>query len=466
MKRENFDTRRGFILAAAGSAIGLGNIWRFPYLVGEYGGFGFIFLYILILLFICNPLMVSEIALGRTAKSNFIDAYRIVGEKSGVKHLAVWQFLGGGMSAAGLFMILSFYFLVAGWVLYYLFEAVNGNILFAKPEVLPETFSRLTKDFPLQYACAVAFLLLTALVVIAGVRGGIEKVCTYLMPLLFVIFVLMSVQALLLDGAGAGIRFLLYPDWKSLGFIDGTVHWSRLGEVFMAALGQAFISLSLGYGILMVYGSYLSARENLFTTVKFIELFDTTAALLSAVIIIPAIFSAGLEPASGPGLTFISLPMVFQQMPFGQVWAVLFYLLLMLATLTSTISVFEGLNNLLMEKLNMSRVNSVFLTVLVSGLGMTAVALSFSGTWDIQVAGRNLFELFDWLSSTYTAAIVSITIAVFVGYRTMKTVIHNIRRSAPVSLWFTRYFLISLRYIAPLFIGLLLVFAIKTLFGL
>lgn len=465
MKKENFNSRWGFILAAAGSAIGLGNIWRFPYLVGQYGGLSFILLYLLIILFICNPLMVSEIALGRASKSNFVDAYKVIGQKVGMKHLKLWSFFGGWTAFVGITMIISFYYLVAGWVLYYLLEALSGNLLHIKPENLSDTFSDLSQSFSTQYVCGLIFMFITAIIVMAGVKKGIEKSGIVLMPILFVIFLILSVQAVCLDGAENGVKFLLTPDWKYLGFTDDGFSWKILFETFLAALGQAFISLSLGFGILLVYGSYLSPKENLFKSVKSIEIFDTLAAVLSAVIIIPAVFAAGLPPTSGPGLTFISLPLVFQQLSGGQIWSIAFYLLLALATITSTISVFEGLTNLFMDKFKLQRFGAVIVVILITCVGFTAVTASFSGVWKIKILGRNIFELFDWISSTFTAAIVSLTIALFVGYSAMKVIIHNIRRSAVVTSGFTRYFLVTLRVLAPLSLGLLLFLAVYNTFS-
>ncbi len=465
MKKENFSSRWGFILAAAGSAIGLGNIWRFPYLVGQYGGLSFILLYLLIILFICNPLMVSEIALGRASKSNFVDAYKVIGQKLGMKHLKLWSFFGGWIAFAGITMIISFYYLVAGWVLYYLLESLTGDLLQIRPENLSATFDGLSQSFSTQYTCGLIFMFVTAMIVIAGVKQGIEKSGIILMPILFVIFLILSAQSVCLDGAEQGVQFLLTPDWSYWGFEDQGFNWNRLFETFVAALGQAFLSLSLGFGILLVYGSYLSPKENLFQSVKSIEIFDTLAAVLSAVIIIPAVFAAGLPPTSGPGLTFISLPLVFQQLSGGQVWSIAFYLLLALATITSTISIFEALTNLFMDKLKIQRFGAVVLVTAISCLGFTAVTASFSGVWGIKVLGRNIFELFDWLSSTFTAAIVSLTIALFVGYSAMKAIIHNIRRSAVVTSRFTRYFLVTLRVLAPLSLGLLLFLAVYHTFG-
>ena len=465
MKKENFNTRWGFILAAAGSAIGLGNIWRFPYLVGQYGGLSFILLYLLIIVFICNPLMVSEIALGRASRSNFVDAYKIIGQKIGMKHLKLWSFFGGWIAFFGISMIISFYFLVAGWVLYYLLESLSGHLINIAPNNLSAEFEKLSYSFSTQYSCGLIFMFVTALIVIAGVKKGIEKAGIFLMPVLFAIFIILSLQAIFLEGGEQGVKFLLTPEWKYWGFMADGFSRSILFETFLAALGQAFLSLSLGFGILLVYGSYLSSKENLFASVRSIEIFDTLAAILSAVIIIPAVFAAGLPPTSGPGLTFISLPIVFQQLSGGQIWSIAFYLLLALATITSTISIFEALTNLFMDKFKIQRFGAVILVMLISGLGFTAVTASFSGIWEIKILGRNIFELFDWLSSTFTAAIVSMTIALFVGYSAMKTIIHNIRRSAVVTSSFTRYFLVTLRIFAPLSLGLLLFLAMYNTFS-
>lgn len=460
MKRENFSNKWGFILAAAGSAIGLGNIWRFPYLCGQYGGLSFILVYLFILLVICNPLMVAETSIGRTAKSNCVDAYAVIGKKIGLPHLKLWTFFGGWLSVVGVTMCLSFYFLVASWVLYYFLETISGKLLLIGQDDLSSEFETLTQSFSIQFSCGLIFLFITTLIIIAGVKKGVERTSVYLMPFLFVIFILLSIRSLTLDGAEKGISFLLTLEPTYLGFTPEGFRFMPLFDTFTAALGQAFISLSLGFGILLVYGSYFSTKENLFQAVRRIEIFDTLAALLSVTIIIPAIFAAGLSASSGPGLTFISLPHIFQQLNGGQIWAFLFYLLLILATITSTISIFEILTNLFIDKFKFQRFSAALIVMLISGTGFTLATASFSGVWDIKIFGRDLFTLFDWLASTYTATIVSMAMALFVGYFAMKPIIHNIRRSAVVSSFFTRYFLITLRYVAPFGLGLLLLMAI------
>ncbi|MBR1756051.1 MAG: sodium-dependent transporter [Alphaproteobacteria bacterium] len=459
MKKETFSSSWGFILTAAGSAIGLGNIWRFPYLCGQYGGLSFILVYLLILLFICNPLMVSEIAIGRASKSNCVDAYEHIGKEVGLSHLKIWSFFGGWFAVAGVTLCLSFYFLVAGWVLYYFLEAVSGKLMQIEHTQLTAEFEQLTHSFSIQLSCGLIFLFVTTLIVIAGVKKGIERAGLYLMPILFMIFVMLSLRALTLDGADRGISFLLTLEPQYLGFTSNGFSFKALADTFTAALGQAFISLSLGFGVLLVYGSYFSPKENMFKAVRHIEIFDTLAAILSAVIIIPAIFSAELSVASGPGLTFISLPHVFQNLSGGHFWALTFYLLLMLATVTSTISIFEVLTNLLIDKFKLQRYSAAIVVMIIAVFCFTMVAASFSGAWNIKILGRDLFSLADWLVSTYTATIVSLTMALFVGYKAMKPIIHNIRRSAHVSSAFTRYFLVTLRYVAPVGLIILLVMA-------
>jgi len=459
MKKENFSSSWGFVLTAAGSAIGLGNIWRFPYLCGQYGGLSFILIYLLILFLISNPLMVSEIAIGRTSKSNCVDAYKVIGQKVGVKHSGIWSFFGGWFAVIGVTLCLSFYFLVAGWVLYYFLETITGELMHIEQTELVTEFEQLTRSFAMQMCCGWIFLLATALIVIAGVKKGIERVGLYLMPMLFVIFILLCARALTLDGADKGVRFLLTFEPKYLGFTENGFDYKLLANTFTVALGQAFISLSLGFGVLLVYGSYLSPKENMFKAANCIVFFDSLAAILSTIIIIPAVFAAGLSATSGPGLTFISLPHVFQNLSGGYYWALSFYLLLILATITSTISIFEVLTNLLIDKLNMKRYSATIAVMFIAGFCFTMVAASYSGALDIKILGRDLFALADWLVSTYTATVVSLTMALFVGYKAMKPIIHNIRRSAYVSSAFSRYFLVTLRYIAPVGLITLLIMA-------
>ncbi len=456
MKQEKFATKWGFVLAAAGSAIGLGNVWRFPYLVGQHGGFAFIFIYILMVAFICMPLMIAEISVGRLSRSNMIDAYKSINQRSGAKHSSVWTFFAGWLGALGIVMITSFYFLVAGWVIYYLVQALTGSLMQSSSREIEQVFTGLTQSFTQQAFYALLFLCVTAMVVLGGVKKGIERVSLILMPLLFLIFIVLAIQSLMLPGAEKGFDFLFKADWGAIGFTSNGFDIHQFAKVCLAALGQAFISLSLGFGTLLVYGSYMSEKENIFKSVGNIAVCDTLVGILSAMIIIPAIFSAGLEPSSGPGLTFISLPIVFGTINGGYFWGIVFYLLLILATITSTISLFECIVNLFISKFYQSRPLATLSASLLCGTGLTLVTLSFSGVVDIRILGRDLFTFFDWLTSTFISAIVSFTVALFVGYQAIKPMQCSILRGTTKRPFLMRYLFITLRIIAPVALGILL----------
>ncbi len=456
MKQEKFATKWGFVLAAAGSAIGLGNVWRFPYLVGQHGGFAFIFIYVLMVAFICMPLMIAEISVGRLSRSNMVDAYKIINQRSGLKHSPVWTIFAGWLGALGIVMITSFYFLVAGWVIYYLVQAITGSLMQLPAQEIEQVFTGLTQSFAQQAFYALLFLGATAVIVLGGVKKGIERVSLILMPLLFLIFIVLAIQSLMLTGAEKGIDFLFKADWAAIGFTANGFDVHKFSEISLAALGQAFISLSLGFGTLLVYGSYMSEKENIFKSVGNIAVCDTLVGMLSAMIIIPAIFAAGLAPSSGPGLTFISLPIVFGTISGGYFWGIVFYVLLILATITSTISLFECLVNLLMTKFRQNRPLATLSAFSLCGAGLTVVTLSFSGVLDIRILGRDLFTLFDWLTSTFISAIVSFTVALFVGYQAINPMLRSILRGTTKHPFLIRYLFVTLRILAPLALGILL----------
>ncbi len=460
MKQEKFATKWGFVLAAAGSAIGLGNVWRFPYLVGQYGGFAFIFIYVLMVAFVCMPLMIAEISVGRMSRSNLIDAYKVINQKNKLKHSPLWTIFAGWFGAIGIFMITSFYFLVAGWVIFYLIQAITGSLMQSTPQEIELVFTSLKQSFIAQWAYGLLFLGATALIVLGGVKKGIERVSLILMPLLLIIFVILAVQSLMLPGAEKGISFLFKSDWVAVGFAPEGFQTARFLEICIAALGQAFISLSLGFGTLLVYGSYMTDKENVFKSVGNIAVFDTVVGILSATIIIPAIFAAGLPPSSGPGLTFVSLPIVFGGITGGYFWGIVFYVLLIVATITSTISIFECVVNLFMNKFNLKRMWAVLAAFLLCGSGLTFVTLSYSGVCDIRILGRDMFDFFDWVSSTFTSAIVSLTVALFVGYKALKPVLRSILKGSKKHPFLMRYLFITLRIVAPLGLSILLIVAV------
>lgn len=322
--RGAFASRLGFILAAAGSAIGLGNIWRFPYTAGANGGGAFVLVYVLFVLGIGVPVLLAELAMGRAAQRNPVGAFRILsGSRS-------WSLVGGLGVVTG-FGILAFYSVVAGWTLGYLWKALTGD--FERRITADESsriFSELIGTAGPAIGLTALFLIVTVLVVRGGVQAGIERASKILMPMFFLLLLVLAARSLTLSGADEGVAFLLQADFGKL-----------TPRVILGALGQALFSLSLGMGAMITYGSYLGKSENLAFAGATVAVFDTAIALLSGLIVFPALFSSGLDPAAGPGLVFVVLPTIFDAMPAGSFFAVAFYALLAIAALTSAMSLLE-----------------------------------------------------------------------------------------------------------------------------
>ncbi len=319
-----WSSKTGFILAASGSAIGLGNIWRFPYVVGEGGGAAFVVIYLGFVFLLGAAVMLAELALGRHTDRNPVGAFEATAPGT------LWKLVGLIGVITGV-AILSFYAVIAGWTVGYLFKTVTGGfsqtITAQESQAIFESFaSNPTASVGLLFM----FLAVTSMVVLRGVSGGIERVSKTLMPILFALLILLAIRSVTLSGAGAGLEFYLAPDFSRIS--AGT---------FPAALGQAFFSLSLGMGAMITYGSYVSKKINLVTSTGIICLFDTLIALLAGLIIFPALFHAGLSPASGVGLVFQVLPTLFAELPAGQLFGAAFFLLLAIAALTSTIALLE-----------------------------------------------------------------------------------------------------------------------------
>lgn len=325
--RANFGSKLGVILATAGSAVGLGNVWRFPYMAGDHGGAAFILIYICCVFLLGIPCMVSEFIIGRRAASNTARAYRSLSGGT------PWAFVGYLGVLTG-FLIMGYYAVVSGWCLQYVFASLMGH-LHGSPEFFTGYFQTFEKDPFKPLLWTVVILLLTHFIIMHGVRGGIEKASKMLMPTLFVLLLVIVGSSCMLPGAGKGISFLFKPDFSAVD-----------GDVFLGALGQAFYSLSIGMGCLCTYASYFSRQTNLIRSAVQIGLIDTMVAILAGLMIFPAAFSVGINPDSGPSLVFITLPNVFQQAfsglsIVGYIVALAFYALLALAALTSLISLHE-----------------------------------------------------------------------------------------------------------------------------
>ena len=360
MARAGFSSRIGFIAAAAGSAVGLGNIWQFPYIAGQNGGGAFLLVYFFWIFLLGVPLMSAEIALGRSAQANPYGAYKKWGGKA-------WGLVGlfGILCAV---MILSFYNVVSGWAFGYFLETATGSLL--KEDEFGTFFSNFSTDFSDNFWYSLAFMVITALIVMLGVKRGIESSAKIMMPALFLILIGISIFGLMQPNAMAGVNFFLFPDF---GQINGATIYS--------ALGQAFFSLSLGLGGLITYGSYLSRKENIVKSAMFVSLTDTLVAFLAGMMIFPLVFSQGQSPSEGPGLVFVALPGIFQAMGpvLGAVIGASFFLLLCFAALTSTISLLEIPVAFLMDELKWSRRKAVIvMSALIFMIGIPSM-IGFGG---------------------------------------------------------------------------------------
>lgn len=384
MERANFGSKIGVILATAGSAVGLGNIWRFPTMVGQDGGSAFIIIYLICTLMLGLPGMVSEFIVGRRGASNAYRAYSSI-----TKHK--WLGAVGAIGVLSSTMILGFYSVVAGWCVYYLYAAIMGEVL-GDQTYVENFFGALCGDPVRPALMSVAFVVLTHFVVARGVKRGIEKAANILMPLLFVLLIILVVASCLLPGAIEGVKFLLMPDFSKV-----------TSRVVLDAMGQAFFSLSLGTACLCTYASYFSKKTNLGASALQIIIIDMFIAILAGLMIFPAAFSVGVNPDSGPSLIFITLPNVFQQafsgIPgLGYVISILFYALLALAALTSTISMHEIGTAYISEERNVSRpLAAVIITIVCSVLGVLC-SWSLGAMPDIAIAGVSLFDSFDFLT--------------------------------------------------------------------
>ena len=399
-----FGSRLGFILAAAGSAIGLGNIWRFPYTAGEYGGAAFVLVYLAFVVLIGVPVLLAELSIGRASGKNPVGAFRALDPGSGKG----WTWVGGLGVLTG-FGILSFYSVIAGWTLSYLGRALTGTFaVTVSPEQSGKIFETIISSPGETVGMAAAFLLLTAVVVRAGVSGGIERASKVLMPLFFVILIVLAVRAVTLPGGDAGLRFLFAPDFGKLS-----------GEAVMSALGQALFSLSLGMGAMITYGSYLQKKERLGMAGISVAVFDTGIAILAGLIIFPALFSVGMPASSGPGLVFVAMPAIFDQLPAGQAFGVAFYALLTVAALTSTISLLEVVVAYFVGERGWARERAVW--VVTAGCLLLAIpsALSQGAVAGLGkfAFGQSFLDLMNILFGNVALSLGALMIAVFAGWR-------------------------------------------------
>lgn len=445
-KRAQFATRMGVIAATVGSAVGLGNIWRFPYEAGEHGGGAFLVLYIVCVMLLGIPVMIAEFVIGRSTHRNALSALQML--KPGSKFH--WVSYVGIMASL---MILSFYSVVAGWIVEYLFQSISGGLSGHTAQEYSEMFGAFTANPYRSVLWTMLFLLINFLVLRRGIEKGIERLSNIMMPILFLILIVFCVNSVLLPNSSAGLSFLFNPDFSKL-----------TPKVVLGALGQAFFSLSLGLTCLLTYASYFSDKTPIVRSATIVAVLDTVVAIMSGIIIFPAVFSFGLEPAAGPKLVFEILPGIFQQMPGGYFWAVAFFLLLFFASITSTISMSEISIAYFVEVRKMSRNNATLANTLIALVFGMLCALSFGVLSDFLLFGMTLFELFDYVSSNVLLPIGGVMLAVFVGWIVDRKVVdeqltdYGTRR---ITLKHPIYFCI--RYVAPICITLIFLYGLGLL---
>ncbi|MDD6898084.1 MAG: sodium-dependent transporter [Bacteroidales bacterium] len=438
--RTNFGSRLGVVLATAGSAVGLGNVWRFPYMVGNDGGAAFIVVYLCCVLFLGIPGMVAEFVVGRASHTNAARAYRSLSDHP------LWG-ITGYVGVITSMIILGFYAVVAGWCLQYLYASLTEQLQGSK-EYVVEYFTTFSTSLFRPAVAAVLFILITHHIVAIGVRGGIERASKLLMPMLFIILIILVVASCLLPGAWSGITFMLKPDF------------SRITRgVLLDALGQAFFSLSLGTACLTTYASYFKSNTQLSKSAVNIALIDILVALLAGMVIFPAAFSVGVRPDAGPSLIFITLPNVFQQafvhLPItGYCISVLFYALMALAALTSTISMHEIGTAFFHEELHISRKAAAWVVTSVCSIIAILSALSMAHTECLQLQGRPLMECFDYVTAQVLMPLGSLATCLFVGWVLPKRIVaHQLTNGGTLKAGFAFVFLFVVKYICPIAIA-------------
>ena len=398
-KREGFSSSIGVIAAILGSAVGLGNIWKFPYVTGANGGAAFILVYLLCLALVGLPVMLAEHLIGRHTKANAVGAFKKLQPRK------PW-FLVGGAGVLSAFLIMAFYTTVAGWVYSYIFKAAGGALLSTKPEDTSLVFKTLVSGVSEPLFWQIFVLLVTGSIIMAGVTKGIERVTKVLMPLLFILLIVIDIRSLTLSGAGAGLSFLFKPDFSKI-----TV------SVVLAALGLAFFKLSVGMGAMITYGSYVDKSENLPKMAVKVALADTLVSLMAGIAIFPAVFAFGFKPDAGPKLLFIIIPTVFSSMPFGRVFMVLFFVLTAIAATGAMLSLLEVPIAYLTEQYQWTRRNATLLTILgIALLGSTAT-LSNSLLANVTLFGKTFFDFFDFATSNVLLPLGGIFISLFVGWQ-------------------------------------------------
>ena len=398
--RDGFTNTFGVLVATLGSAVGLGNIWKFPSLTGTNGGAGFLLVYLLATLLVGLPVMIVETMLGRAARANAVTTFERV-----APHNQGWWKIIGWMGFAAALLIMSFYSEVAGWVYAYIFKAISGSLTTTDPKIAGDIFGELVANPFSSLIWQWVVLGITGSIIMMGVSKGIEAVTRKLMPLLFILLLVLCARSLTLPGAAQGLTFLFSPDFSKIS-----------GAVVLTALGLAFFKLSIGMGTMLTYGSYFRDDQNIPVTTTRVMLADLTVSLLAGIAIFPAVFAFGFAPEAGPSLVFMTIPAVFTSMPGGTLFMTLFFILTAVASVGAILSLLEVPVAILSERFGFGRKKASLLTILAIALLGAPAALSSSLTAEFKLFGMNSFNLFDFLSSNILLPLGGILICLFVGW--------------------------------------------------
>lgn len=440
-ERAQFATKMGVIAASVGSAVGLGNIWRFPYEAGMHGGGAFIAIYILCVLFLGIPVIIAEFIIGRSTHQNANSAIRTLAPGSKFRYVSY-------IGICSSIMILSFYSVVAGWIAEYMFQSLLGGLNGQSTQDYAKTFNALAGSPWRSILWTYLFLGANFLIIRKGIQKGIEKISNFMMPVLFLLLIIFCINSLLLPNAKEGLKFMFMPDFSQVS-----------PSMVVGAMGQAFFSLSLGLTCLLTYASYFNNKTPLVKSATIIAVLDTCVAVLAGVIIFPAVFSFGAEPAAGPKLVFEILPGIFGQMPGGYFWSLAFFILLFFASITSTISMSEIFITFCTEEHKMSRKKATRLNTLIAMILGTLCALSFNLLDDFKIFGKTIFDLFDYVSSNILLPAGGFILAVFAGWVMDKKIVkEQLTNSGELNVRTMKPIIFCIRYVAPAAIVLIFLY--------
>jgi len=442
--REKWTSKAGFVLAAAGSAVGLGNIWRFSYVTGTNGGAAFVIIYLVAIILIGYPMMVTEVAIGRKSEKNPVGAFKALAPNT------PW-WLVGALGVFSGFVILSFYSVIAGWSMAYIFKAIAG---FTPGTDFADVFVGHITGTGVPIVWHAVFMVLTLGIIAAGVVKGIQRWVKILMPVLAILLVVLVFRALTLPGAGEGLAFYLAPRFEDV--TAGT---------FLAAIGQAFFTLSLGMGAMITYGSYLTREENVADNGGWVVGLDTAIALIAGLAIFPAVFALGYDPAAGPGLVFITLPAVFAEMPAGSLFGFIFFVLLSVAALTSAISLLEVVVAWLVDEKEWPRVKaSVVIGIVIFVIGIpTSLGM---GPWsNITIIGMEILDFYDFVASELALPIGGALTAIFAGHVWKARTVIDETNDPPGAIKIGNWYGVLVKYVIPIAVFVVLITTLIDFFG-